>query len=70
MATGVSREEAEMTSWYRITAPHFVAAIRIVDGECRDGAPIVRWMVGKKEAWIRNYAKGKRWTIEEFPERR
>lgn len=53
---------------YRIVAPHFVAAIIVDLGKIVQAAPILGWSVGKEFTNIRDYAKGRGWTVEPLPE--
>ena len=51
----------------RITAPHFVAGAVWEFNHgwvCVDAAPIIKWMVGKPPAQIRDYILKKNWSYE------
>jgi hypothetical protein len=48
-----------------VDAPHFCAALVMVDGRCTEAAPILKWAVGKSEEWLRAYFAQKRWKAIE-----
>lgn len=48
-----------------VDAPHFCAALVMVDGKCTEAAPILKWAVGKGEEWLRAYFKQKGWKATE-----
>lgn len=54
-----------MTTAIQIVAPHFVAAIEVDFDEpgfvVVEAAPILRWMIGKPFAEVRDYCMRKRW---------
>jgi hypothetical protein len=45
----------------RVTAPHFVAGLVIVNGVCTEAAPILQWCVGKSRTWLKTAFRKKRW---------
>jgi hypothetical protein len=46
----------------QVKAPHFTAGF-VSDGtRVTEAAPILKYMVGKGEAWARHYIKQKGWT--------
>jgi hypothetical protein len=46
----------------RVEAPHFVAGIEVNErGMCMNAAPILKWCIGKKTDFLRDYFKGKGW---------
>lgn len=46
----------------RVVAPHFCAGIEINErGMCVNAAPILKWCIGKKTDFLRDYFKRKRW---------
>lgn len=49
----------------RVVAPHFVAALVMVDGRCTEAAPILKWAIGKGEDWLRAYFRDKGWRATE-----
>ena len=49
----------------RVEAPHFVAALVIVNGRCTKAAPILKWALGKGEGWLMAYFDDKGWEVEE-----
>ncbi|MER8619191.1 hypothetical protein NKG99_20530 [Mesorhizobium sp. M1409] len=49
----------------RVEAPHFTAALVIVDGRCIKAPPILHWALGKGEGWLKAYFAQKGWEIEE-----
>ena len=52
----------------RIDAPHFVAGISFNEREIADrAAPILRWMIGKRLAWVQSYCASKGWIVEVMP---
>jgi hypothetical protein len=53
----------------RVVAPHFVAALVMVDGRCTEAAPILKWAIGKSEEWLRAYFAGKGWRATEVKQR-
>lgn len=44
----------------RVVAPHFVAGFE-TDGVVRRAAPILKYLVGKDDAYVRHYIKQKGW---------
>lgn len=46
-----------------IDAPHFYAGIVTNGSFIIDAAPIVRYMIGKNEDWVRSYCNKKNWKI-------
>jgi hypothetical protein len=50
----------------RVEAPHFVAALVLVDGRCIEAAPILKWAVLKREAQLVEYFNRKGWKHEEI----
>jgi hypothetical protein len=53
-----------MTNLVRVVAPHFCAGIVAVDGVVVEAAPILRWAIGKRSAWLIGYFKRKSWAWE------
>ena len=53
-----------MTNLVRVVAPHFVAGLVAVDGVVTEAAPILRWTIGKRSAWLAAYFKRKSWKWE------
>lgn len=49
----------------RVEAPHFTAALVMVDGRCAEAAPILKWALGKGEDWLRAYFAQKGWKAIE-----
>lgn len=47
-----------------ITARHFCAGAILDNGYVTDAAPIIRYMVGKRQEWIANYCRIKGWVLE------
>lgn len=47
--------------WWRITAPHFVAALRVKDGRVVEAANILGWAVGKRWPEVKRYMRRKGW---------
>ena len=46
----------------RVEAPHFVAGITVNErGMCMGAAPILKWCIGKKTDFLRDYFKSKGW---------
>ena len=52
---------------WQVTTPHFCAGLIVNDRVCVAAAPILGWAVGKPVEFLRNYFKGKHWTVEEIP---
>ena len=50
----------------RVEAPHFVAGMILVEGVCREAAPILRWMRGKPWPVLLNAINRYRWTYQEL----
>lgn len=50
----------------RITAPHFVCGVVLVADQVTTWAPIVKYMRGWREIKVRQYARQKGWTIEDY----
>lgn len=53
-----------MTPWtlVRVDAPHFVAGLEINEqGMCMVAAPILKWCIGKRTDFLRDYFKRKGW---------
>lgn len=44
-----------------VDAPHFYAGIVFADDVVVKAAPILKWTVGKKAAWLRDYFRKKGW---------
>ena len=49
---------------YRITAPHFCAAVIESSGFVTQAAPILRWAVGRPWPYCRYHCEKQGWTIE------
>jgi hypothetical protein len=49
---------------YRITAPHFVAAIVESGDAIIQSAPILHWAVGKQFSYVRDYCHQRGWIVE------
>lgn len=50
-----------------VDAPHFCAGLLLRDGVgVEPTAPILRWAVGKSEAYLRDYFKRKKWRAIEL----
>lgn len=49
---------------YRITSKFFVAGIIIEDATVVDAAPIVAYLIGRDEQFVRAYATKRGWEIE------
>lgn len=47
----------------QITAPHFCAGLLIEAGKVVLAAPILRWMMGKPEDYVRFYCRRKGWAV-------
>jgi len=47
----------------QITSHYFCAGIIIIEGMCREAAPIIKWMVGKEYSYLRNYCFRKNWRF-------
>jgi hypothetical protein len=57
--------------WFRIEAPHFVAAGNLNRfGRVSDAAPIIRYMFSKKWSLndVKKYCKQKKWDLEVYEE--
>jgi hypothetical protein len=54
-------KEAPIETFVRVVAPHFVAGLIVVDNRVFEAAPILSWMIGKDQQWIRSYFKKKGW---------
>jgi hypothetical protein len=52
-----------------IDAPHFNCGIVLWDDKVVEAAPIVRYMKGWSRSRVRDYVKGKGWTIAVVYER-
>jgi hypothetical protein len=50
--------------WYRIVAPHFVAAITVTDGFVDEAAPILGWSIGWHRDRFFEYCKARNWNVE------
>jgi hypothetical protein len=50
--------------YYRVTAPHFVAALAVETDRVLQSAPILSWSVGQQFEVVRDYCKQKGWEIE------
>jgi hypothetical protein len=48
----------------RITAPHFVAGVVLLNDRVSTCAPILRYMYGWDEVKIRRYCSKKHWNVE------
>jgi hypothetical protein len=44
-----------------VDAPHFYAAIVLVDDVVTEAAPILRWAIGKHRVYLREYFARKGW---------
>jgi hypothetical protein len=45
----------------QVTTPHFCASL-VVDGDiCMEAAPILKWAIGKRSDWLRDYFRQKGW---------
>jgi hypothetical protein len=51
-------------SWYRITAPHFVAGIRFTDGVADHSAPILRGNLGKTAKQVSRLCRQRGYKFE------
>ena len=49
---------------YRITSPHFVAAIVSSGDDIVQAAPILHWTVGKSVSYVTDYCKARGWQVE------
>ncbi len=55
-------------TWFRISAPHFVAAVAFDDaGRMTKHAPILAWARRQSLAWVQDYCRRKGWTMERLP---
>lgn len=46
----------------RVEAPHFVAGIQVNErGMCMNAAPILKWCIGKRTDFLRDYFRRKGW---------
>ena len=45
----------------QVTAPHFCAAFVLEDETVIDAAPILKWSIGKRREWLRDYFRQKGW---------
>ncbi len=53
---------AALTKLVQVRAPHFTAGF-VSDGtRVTEAAPILKYLIGKTEAWARHYLKQKGWT--------
>ena len=51
----------------QVKAPHFTAGF-VTDGKIvTEAAPILKYLMGKTEAWARHYLKQKGWTASVVP---
>lgn len=44
-----------------MTEPHFCAAMVLEDETVIDAAPILKWSIGKRREWLRDYFRQKGW---------
>lgn len=44
-----------------IDSGYFYAGAIIENGICIEAAPILKWMIGKKEEYLKNYCLNKNW---------
>jgi hypothetical protein len=44
-----------------VDAPHFYAGIVLRDDVVIDAAPILRWAMGKRREWLRDYFEKRGW---------
>lgn len=51
----------------RVVAPHFVAGFE-TDGIVRRAAPIIKYMEGRTDEWVRNYIASKGWRAGIVPD--
>jgi len=52
--------------WYRIEAPYFVAALRVEEGQVTDTAPILHWILWRRDrslAWLERYCYKRKWQL-------
>lgn len=55
--------------WYRIEAPHFCAAVKVEDAQVVDTAPILRWILMRRNrslAWLLGYCSTQRWLVDKL----
>lgn len=52
----------------QITAPHFCAGLRVMDGRVIEAAPIVRYMLGWTIQEVSVYVHKKRWDLAILPD--
>lgn len=45
----------------QVTAPHFCASLVLVDDTCTEAAPILKYAIGKRREWLRDYFRQKGW---------
>lgn len=46
----------------QVKAPHFTAGFVSDGARVTEAAPILKYLIGKTEAWARHYLKQKGWT--------
>jgi hypothetical protein len=46
-----------------VSAPHFNAGLIVEDGVCVRAAPILKWTLGKRWAWLHSYFLQKGWEV-------
>lgn len=59
-----------MTGWFRVTAPTFCCAVRVVDDRVVDAAPVLKWILVRRDrslAWLMAYAEHRRWALDRLP---
>ena len=53
---------------YKISAPHFVAALVEAGDRVVQAAPVLRWTVGKDFLTVRSHFIKSGWTVEPLPD--
>ncbi len=47
----------------RVEARHFVAGLIVHEGVCVSAAPILKWAVGRRWAWLEGYLRGRGYSV-------
>jgi hypothetical protein len=62
----MDRMPSNSTQLYRISAPHYVAGLVVLNGFVCRAAPILQWAVGKRWSFCEDYFLGKRYKVEDL----
>lgn len=58
-----------MTRWFRVEAPTFVAAVKVEDEQVIDTAPVLKWVLWRRDRslrWLEGYCRKRRWLLNEL----